>query len=303
LEALASDNPPETVAALNTRLHLADYPCLQSSVRFAPDPSVRSRFGLLRAAFDRGRSDAGGLIEGHRLSGRLLQRRGRRGSMTRTAPRPAVEPLPTPLAAVHKLGAVVELARPRRGALAVALGRPQLAMLMILSDGERRHFLVVSWSAAKRSVRALVVPPWARIERPDGSLATLDEALPRTGRVPRFVLHEHVSRPFSIQVDDVVRVRSRRPLESLAPEELYALAVTAGFRGLLSMEATVDRLSLGIVLMSARRADVRTLAPWTSEESPTLDAATASEIESFFAGHLEVDRRNLRERLRLVKWG
>ena len=303
LEALSVECPPPTVAALNTRLHLADYPCVQSTVRFMPAPSNPRVFGLLRLAFNRGRSDASGLIEAHRLSGRLVQRRGRRGAETRTPTPAASEPLPALLGATHAAGSIVELARPRRGVVAIAVGRPQLALLVILSQGEHRRFLVVSWSAAKRSVRALIVPAWAEIERPNGSVVTLDDALPKTWRIPRFLLHEHVSRPFSVQIDDVVRIRSKRSLDSLESRDLFAAAMSAGLRDLRSAETTVDRMSLGIFLMSARRADVRTLAPWTSSEHPLLDPATASDIGKFFAGHLEVDRRDQRERLRLVKWG
>ena len=303
LEALSVERSPPTVAALNMRLHLAGYPCVQSSVRLVPDSAPRSPFTLLRAAFDRGRSDRSGILEAHRLSGRLFRRRGGRGSVIPTAAPPPAEPLPWLLRAAHAVGSTAELIRPRRGGLAVAVGRPQLALLIILSDGACRRFLIVSWSAAKRSVRAVDVPSWAEVERPDGSIVTLDKAIPTTGRIPRFVLHEHIGRPFTVHIDDVVRIRSRRPLDSVEPRRLLAAAMWSGLRDVRSVATTIDRVSLGIFLVSAIGAKVETLAPWSSEDNPMLDAETASSIGAFFADHLELDRGDARARRRLVRWG
>lgn len=300
LETLGED-PPSTVLALQHRLHRNGFLCLQSEARFRAVPAGRP-LGLaaLAGAFAAGRDGESSVLDAHRLAGRRLRPRRRPTGAETLGRRSRRGDLPLPLEVARSAGRVYELARPAPGKVSLLFGRPQLNALWIVTHGDRRRLLVVSWSRAKRSVRVLRVPRALEVERPDGTWVALGDAIPATGRIPRFVLHELVGRPFSVPVRAYVRLDlgDRDP----PPSDVFRSTLGPTLRGLRTVDASLDRPSLAIFLAAAARSTIDEIAPWEDGSGGRLDADTAEMVARFFSGHTALDLGNSWERQRLVAW-
>ena len=300
LETLG-DDPPATVVALQHRLHRNGFLCLQSEARFRAVP-VEKPLGLtaVSGAFAAGRDSESSILDAHRLRGRRLRPRKPQSAVRDLLRRPSADALPLPLEAARSAGRIYELVRPSSGKVSLLFGRPQLNALWIVSFQDRRHLLVVSWSRAKGTVRVLSVPETLEVERPDGTFVALGDAIPATGRIRRFVLHELIGRPFSVPVRDYVRIRLDD--RDLPRTDVFRSIVAPTLLGIRSVESSLDRPSLAIFLAAASRATIDEIAPWPDARAARLDADTAEMIDRFFSGHTELDLGNTCERQRLVAW-
>lgn len=297
LEVL-SGTSPASWAALNAGLHRDGHLGVRSRAAFdaavADGPWPTLAAGV--AAVKHGRAAASAELERHRLAGRLLRPPRERSPRTIAAQPFLPDPAPPPWGRVERAGAVAELLRPTRGKLSLLLGEPQLVAVWDISCEDRRRFVMVSWSQGKGTVRWVAIPGDTEVELGDGRWLSLERAFPRDRPIRRFELHEAVAHPFSVHVDDWVRLEVGD--DDLDASDFVRTIALPTLRAISSIETSIDRLSLALFLVASLRARRDELAPWPAgHHGGHVDAETAAAVGRFFAGHLVPDFGTMRDRV------
>ena len=201
-----------------------------------------------------------------------------------------------------RIGLIAELVRPGPGKLSVLVGAPQLVALWDLTSGEHRRFALVSWSQAKGSVRWLQVPATLEVQRTDGEWVAFGDAIHHDRRPRRFELHELIGRGLSVAVDDSVRPDASDV--DVEPRGFARTIALPTLRSIASVDTSVDRLSLALLLAATLRARHEELRPWPAGVVVRrLDPSTKATIGRFFSRHTERDFGTMRDRVRLATAG